>query len=73
MLDDMDRECCSTIESIIETGLENHRHVLPPTWKIIKRTFQDPGITLVLEYVGPTHTLGQPKVTVKISWGDKSV
>lgn len=58
MRDDIDRECCASVEAVVERGLKNS----DGQWKIVDREFRDPGILLYLQ-----HNQG-PKVRVSISY-----
>lgn len=76
MEDDIDRECCASVERIFKHGLRAHTvtrvtdsGVLdgqPHGWSLQERIFHDPGMTLVLEH--PGRFGANIYVTVKISW-----
>ena len=60
MRDNIERDCCSTIEKTLTKNLKG--------WEVEKRKFHDPGMTLVLK--GDSWGLpGNTRITVKISWG----
>jgi methyl coenzyme M reductase subunit D len=64
MMDDIDRDCCSEIERVLTKNL-------PEEWNVVDRKFHDPGMTLTLDH-STKGFVGQPTVTVEITYGKKS-
>lgn len=64
MQDDIDRECCNSIEAALKIGIQ------PTYWNIIERDFKDPGMVLTLEWKDPSGSdPRRPQVKVTIEYG----
>ena len=66
MMDDIDRDCCATVEAFVMRGLglrdDYYSDNSAQRWKVAKREFHDPGMTLYLQ------NDDKPRVTVTIAY-----
>ena len=63
MMDDIDRECCASVEAALQIGIK------PTYWNIIERTFEDPGMELLLEWIDTSGSdTRRPRIKVTIGY-----
>jgi hypothetical protein len=64
MMDDVDRDCCDEIETLVKKALEE------APWDVERVDSSDPSRALILRHKDRGQFTSSPRVTLLIKWGD---